>query len=244
MLRILIPAYNEAKNLPQVVPMIAQMLGKTSYEIVVVNDGSGDATQQVAETLAEQFPLIVIRHTQNKGVAQAFRTGILHIIKNSHDDDIAVIMEGDGTSSPELLPQMIDRIKAGADIVIASRYQAGGAYERFPLKRLILSRGANLIFRLFFPIPGVRDYSIFYRAYRVSSLKKMVAHYGDNFITVQTFFANIELLLHLKRFVHTIEEVPLVYDYGKKQGKSGMKIGKNLRSYLSFIAHHAFRPLD
>jgi dolichol-phosphate mannosyltransferase len=177
----------------------------------------------------------------NRGVAEAFRTGITYVAKEAADDDVVVIMEGDGTSSPELLPTMAEKIRGGADIVIASRYQHGGIYKDFPIKRYILSQGANIVFRLLFPMRGVRDYSIFYRAYRARCLKKALARHGQDFITVQTFFANIEILFRLRPFVKRVEEVPLVYDYGKKQGKSGMKIGKNLRSYILFIAKHGFR---
>jgi dolichol-phosphate mannosyltransferase len=241
MMRIIIPAYNEAKNVPAVVQEISQALGQMPYEIILVNDGSTDTTAAIAEELKLRFPIVVLSHPSNRGVAEVFRTGLTHTVEKSQAEDIIVIMEGDGTSDPQLLPELAQRIQDGADLVIASRYQPGGAYKHFPLKRLLLSRGANLVFRLLFPIKNVKDYSIFYRAYRAQCLKLAMAHYHQQFITVQTFFANIEILFHLQPFVKRIEEVPLVYDYGKKQGKSSMKIGKNLRSYLLFIAHHVFK---
>ncbi len=241
MIYLLIPAYNEAKNLPHVVGEIAAVLTSRPYEIVIVNDGSSDATAQLVPPLAARYPLRLLTHPHNQGVAASFRTGINDVAPRAQPTDAVIIMEGDGTSTATLLPTLADKIAAGADVVIASRYQPGGAYRRFPLKRLVLSRGANFVFRWLFPIPHVRDYSIFYRAYRAKTLQAALATYGDRFITVETFFANIEILLHLIPFAPNIEEIPLVYDYGKKQGKSGMKIGKNLRSYLSFIAAHALR---
>jgi dolichol-phosphate mannosyltransferase len=244
MIRIIIPAYNEGKNLAAVVQGIARVLQDQSYEIIIVNDGSADDTRNVAEALAASFPVTVLNHSVNRGVAEAFRTGITQAASSAESSDEVVIMEGDGTSPPELLPTLAARIGAGADVVIASRYQPGGKYLKFPFKRLVLSRGANLLFRWFFPVPGVRDYSIFYRAYRAEVLQRALAHYGERFITVQTFFANIEILLHVVPFAQHMEEVPLVYDYGKKQGKSGMRIVKNLRSYLLFLFLHAFRSSD
>jgi len=241
MIRLIIPAYNEGKNLPTVVPDIARALGNEQYELVVVNDGSADNTLAVANELAQRYPVTVLDHGVNRGVAEAFRTGLTHVIKKADPSDVVIIMEGDGTSSVELLPRLIERIKEGADIVIASRYQRGGRYLHFPLKRLILSRGANIVFRLLFPIRGVRDYSIFYRAYRAGSLQQALARHGAEFIVVKTFFANIEILFKTRPYTKRIEEIPLVYDYGKKKGKSGMKIGKNLRSYMSFIARNVLR---
>lgn len=241
MIRIIIPAYNEEKNLPALLQDIAQVLQKEPYNITIINDGSKDKTLEVAHELSQQYPVTVLDHPVNRGVAEAFRTGITHVAGKAAPYDVVVIMEGDGTSSPNILPELAHRVAGGTDIVIASRYETGGRYQKFPLKRLILSKGANIVFQLLFPVKGVKDYSIFYRAYRAEVLQQALARYGEKFITVQTFFANIEILLNLRPFLRTVEEVPLVYDYGKKKGKSGMKIWKNLRSYLSFIAQHAFR---
>lgn len=240
-IRIIIPAYNEAKNLPALLQDIAQVLQKEPYDIAIINDGSKDNTLEVAQGLSKQYPVTVLHHPVNRGVAEAFRTGITHMADKAAPYDVVVIMEGDGTSSPKVLPELARRVALGADIVIASRYETGGRYQKFPLKRLILSKSANIVFQLLFPVKGVKDYSIFYRAYRAEVLQRALSHYGEKFITVQTFFANIEILLNLRPFIQKVEEVPLVYDYGKKQGKSGMKIWKNLRSYLSFITQHAFR---
>lgn len=235
---IIIPAYNEARNLRGVVEGIRENLKGFSHEIFIINDGSQDDTLLIAQHLAKQFPVRVLNHEINRGVAEAFRTGIKQAARFAAKDDVVIIMEGDGTSDPSLLPNMARRIATGADIVIASRYQPGGKYKDFPLKRLLLSQGANIVFRIFFPTPGVRDYSIFYRAYRASILQQALKKYGEKFITVQTFFANIEILFHLKPFMKITEEIPLVYDYSKKQSKSGMKIWKNFKSYLVFVTKH------
>jgi hypothetical protein len=59
-------------------------------------------------------------------------------------------------------------------------------------------------------------------------------------ITADTFFSNCEVLLKLRPFLKKVDEVPMLYDYSQKRGKSGMKIGKNLRSYLKFILRALF----
>ncbi|MDP3685931.1 MAG: glycosyltransferase [bacterium] len=241
MMRIMIPAYNEAENLPALVDAIAKVLVAEPYRIYAINDGSADDTGAVLETLAQEHPLTVRTHQVNRGVAATFRTGFAVVLADAEDNDVVILMEGDGTSTPALLPKLRARIRNGADVVIASRYQSGGGYKRFPLKRLVLSRGANVIFRLLFPIPNVQDYTIFYRAYRVPPLRAAVHAYGERFIESTTFLANAEILLKLRPYLRHVEEVPLEYDYGKKRGKTGMKIWKNLRSYLVFIAQRGFR---
>lgn len=239
MIHIIIPAYNEAANLSAVVAGIHAVLRDEQFAITIVNDGSRDRTAAVADGLSRAYGVTVLHHAANRGVNEAFRTGITHVAGKAAPDDVIVIMEGDGTSSPELLPELAQRVSQGADIVIASRYQPGGHYRKFPVKRLILSRGANLVFQLLFPFQGVKDYSIFYRAYRARPLQAALTHYGQKFITFQTFFSNIEILFNLRPFIGRIEEIPFVYDYSRKQGQSSMKIWKNLRSYLFFIARHA-----
>ncbi|MBI3255368.1 MAG: glycosyltransferase family 2 protein [Candidatus Andersenbacteria bacterium] len=237
---IIIPAYNEGQNLPGVVHGIASTL-RDGYRVFIINDGSKDDTLQVVQALAKSYPVTLLDHVHNKGVAEAFRTGITAVIATAKKEDVVVIMEGDGTSDVKLLPEMVASIRAGADVVIASRYCGSGQYRNFPIKRLLLSKVANAVFRLLFPVVGVRDYSIFYRAYQAGVLQAAMRAHGEKFITVQTFFANIEILLNLRPWLSRVEEVALVYDYGQKKGKSGMKIWKNVRSYILFIVTHAFR---
>lgn len=241
MIRIIVPCYNEAANLPSLVAALRETLQNEPYRLYAVNDGSKDTTATVLADLARTHPITVLTHEVNKGVAAVFRTGFTAAVHDAVDHDVIALMEGDQTSPPALLPEMIRRIRNSADVVIASRYRPGGGYKHFPLKRLILSKGANVVFRVFFPIPGATDYSIFYRAYRVPPLRAAMEKYGDQFIASTTFLANAEILVKLKPFIHRVEEVPLFYDYGLKHGKSGMKVWKNLKSYLVFVGQNALQ---
>lgn len=241
MTRVILPAYNEAANLPTLVVDLAAVLTSEPFRLYAVNDGSSDHTAAVLAELATRYPLTTHTHAVNQGVAAVFRRGFQLALDGAADTDIIVLMEGDGTSPPTLLPAMLSAIRAGADVVIASRYRRGGGYTRFPWKRLLLSRSANATFRLLFPIRGVTDYSIFYRAYRVPPLRALIAATGDRFIEATTFLANAEILIKLRPYLRRVAEVPLRYDYGLKRGESGMKVWKNVKSYLSFIAKHAGR---
>ncbi|MEK7499871.1 MAG: glycosyltransferase, partial [Patescibacteria group bacterium] len=172
MIWIIIPAYNEAQNLPTVMQGIAAALHGLPYKAFIVNDGSHDETLAVANQLAQNFPIEVLDHKVNRGVAQVFRTGIIRAASIADENDAIIIMEGDGTSDPRLLPKMTHIIAQGTDVVIASRYVKGGRYQGFPFKRMVLSKAANSIFQIFFPVQNVLDYSIFYRAYRAECLQK------------------------------------------------------------------------
>jgi len=243
MIRLILPCYNEAENLPSVLAQITEALKETPYTIYAVEDGSTDATKSVLENLSRQYPIRVLLHSLNRGVAASFRTGFTAAVREAVDHEVIALLEGDDTSTAIFLPEMIRRVQDGADMVIASRYRPGGGYRRFPLRRLLLSRGANMVFRLFFPIPGVTDYTIFYRAYRVPPLRACMTDFGEHFIESTGFLANAEILVKLRPYLRRVEEVPFLYDYGHKRGRSGMKIWKNLTSYLTFVARHARRRI-
>ena len=244
MIYFTLPVYNEEKNIKKVIDSLRPAMSGTDYKIIAVNDGSSDGSLKALRRLSGKR-LAIETYKINMNVGAVFTTAIASVLSESNTDDIMVIMESDQTSSINLVPRLIKEIEVGKqDIVIASRYQRGGRYQKFPLRRLILSKGANHVFQLLFPVTGVRDYSIFYRAYRVQPLQDALKHYGAKFITAQTFFANIDILLNLRPFVSRIEEVPFVYNYSQKKSQSSMKILANLWSYVVFMVRYAFRHRD
>ncbi|MBI4347567.1 MAG: glycosyltransferase [Elusimicrobia bacterium] len=235
MVRVIVPAYNEAANLPAVCERVQAALAGRAYRLFVVDDGSKDDTAAVAGRLAAAHPVAVVTHPVNRGIAAVFLSGIRAALEGAGDDEPVVIMEGDGTSDAALLPALLSALEGEADIAIASRYLPGGEHRRFPLKRLLLSHGANTLLRTLIRLPGVSDYTIFYRAYRARVLKRGLEADGERLTSVGGFACNAELLLRVSRFCRKTAEVPFVYDYGLKRGKSGMKIGNNLLSYAKLF---------
>lgn len=235
MIRILIPVYNEENNISRCVLGIHKVLKKHPHRFYLINDGSKDGSLYLLNKLSKRLPIQVLNHKINKGVAEAFKTGLNKINQDGKTGDIVAITEGDGTSTPELLVEMIKQNKSGIDIVIASRYKGKGCYVNFPPKRLLLSRSANLIMRLFFPYPQVKDYTIFYRTYKMELIKKIIKAYKHNLIKTKFFAANAELLIKCMKLKPKIAEVPYIYDYGKKKGSSGLKIIKNILQYFKLI---------
>jgi len=231
------PAYDERENLIRILPQIGGFLKSKGidYKILIIDDGSTDSTKNIPESLDNKLPIQIISHEKNKGIGRVFKTGFSQINTLSGEEDVLIILEADGTSDYTLIPEMISRISEGADIVIASRHKRGGGYKKFPLKRYLLSVLGNNIMTLFFKKGEVRDYTIFYRGYRASLIRKGLAVYGDKLITSDTFFANAELLINLSKLTENIAEVPLVYNYGVKRGSSKMPVFKTLLDYIKFI---------
>ncbi|MBX7246730.1 MAG: glycosyltransferase family 2 protein [Candidatus Sumerlaeaceae bacterium] len=235
-----LPAYNESANLEPLIIAAEQVFATNNYpfDIVVVNDGSSDNTLDVLKHLAESRPhLHIENHPQNRGLGAAIKTSIVAALALAPaDDDIIVNMDADNTHDPKYIPSMADKIwKGGYDCVIASRYQAGSEEVGVPFFRLMLSRGARLLFQLFLRLPEVRDYTCGYRAYRASLLREAVSLHGDGLITRQGFACTDELLVRLSTISRKITEVPFVLRYDKKQGRSKLPLMKTVAETLKML---------
>lgn len=228
---VILLAYNEEKNIGNVVQEISHAL-PWEFKIVVVNDGSSDQTKEKVEALSRTCHTLVIDHETNRGVAEGFRTGLSYVAQQGGSGDIAVTMEADGTNDCATLPEIVKKIKEGFDIICASRYRAGGGYYQFPWLRQMYSIGANLLLSFCFPIQGVGDYTIFYRGYRVSAIQKALSHYGRTLITTKGFAVSGETLIKIHRLGMRVGEVPLKYNYGNKKSRSQMRILKTILEYF------------
>ena len=237
MLWLIFPAYNEKENLADLLPKLGEFLKGTidDYKILIINDGSTDSTETVPEGLARPLPIQVISHEKNRGIGEVFKTAFRSLDEMAKGGDLAIVLEADGTSDYTLIPAMVEKLRGGNDIVIASRYIKGGAYRNFPLKRHILSLGGNVLLRSISANKKVKDYTIFFRGYRVKLIKNALSAYRDKFITSKTFLANTEALINLTGLTNRIAEVPFVYAYDRKIGKSKMPVLKTLMEYLKFL---------
>lgn len=237
MIFILLPCYNEEAGLSKLLDRIdfAMKQNIFNYRVVVVDDGSTDRTSAIVASLKEKYPIDLLTHSPNRGLGEALKTGILHIMSKAELEDIAVIMDADNTHPPDLIGEMNRRIQNGADLVIASRYRKGSRVIGVPLYRRILSRGVGLLFQTFLPIPGVSDFSSGYRAYRVSLLKRVLQKYNGGFLSEKGFSCMIDVLLKLKPFEPVIKEVPIILEYNKKEGATKIKISKSVKSTLKLL---------
>jgi len=249
---VLLPAYRESENLP---PLLADLRetfatwpgasppptrdgagtkagAPPPWFLVVVDDGSGDATADSARSVGG-LPLTLLVHPENRGLGAAMRTGIEHVLAHGHDDDVLVTMDADHTHPPEGIPAMVARVRRGAGIVIASRYQPGAEIHGLVAWRRWLSHVASGVFRVLFPC--ARDYTCGYRAYRVGLLRWGQARYGPHFLNQRGFSVMVDLLLKLRRHAGRIEEVPLVLRYDRKRGQSKMKVARTSVTTLRLV---------
>lgn len=239
MVYFLLPVYNEEANILPLLAEIRRFMQGKPYTIVAVNDGSLDTSLELLTRVSGR-DLLIETYPLNMNVGAVFSTGLDCILRESgSNDDIAVIMEADQTSSIETIPALLRQIEqSGRDIVIASRYQKGGGYKNFPFTRSIFSFSANKIMRFFFPIAGVRDYTIFFRAYRVGILRKAAAYFGKfGLIQSKGFVANAELLVKLSLLTKRISEEPFIYNYAKKKGQSKISVVRTINEYFVLVMY-------
>jgi len=143
---LIIPTYNERDNIIPLVERIHHALSNYNYRILFVDDDSSDGTAELATGLSQKYPVNVIVRKDKRGLASAVVDGIKHVT-----GDIVGVMDADLQHPPEVIPDLLKEIEDGADIVIASRYVKGGAYQGLGLVRKIISKGAISLAHLLLP---------------------------------------------------------------------------------------------
>ncbi|GMR05425.1 MAG: glycosyltransferase [Thermodesulfobacteriota bacterium] len=236
----ILPAYNEESKIRELIESIGAVMDGTgsAYTVILVNDGSSDRTLDEAAALLGKLPLKIISHPVNMGVHEAFRSGFTAANAMAGPDDIIMTMDADGTHDVKLTPAMMEKIRQGCDIVIASRFRPGSKIVGVPAYRNFLSYAARFVVSLLFGVKGARDFTIFHRAYRASVIRAMMDHYGDRFIVSTGFTSNTEILLKAWSFYKgrlKICELSCELHYELKAGPSKMRVFQNAMEYFSMI---------
>jgi dolichol-phosphate mannosyltransferase len=237
---VVLPTFNEGTSLVSLLQELEEVLAAPSCHILVVDDGSTDTSLQTLRAL--NLPHVqIVTHDQNRGLGEAIRTGLtvaLQQCRNEHD--IIVIMDSDMTHTPYLIARMVNLVQEGNDVVIASRFRYGSRVKGLSPYRVFLSHAASWVFRLFLPIPGVKDYTCGYRAYRASLLKQSFAKYHDDFVSESGFSCMVDILLKLAPMDAIIVEVPLILRYERKVSASKMKIFQTIFASLKLLVRTRF----
>lgn len=246
MIAIVLPAYNEEDSISLLIEHIRKIVKKhlpQRVAIIVVDDGSADNTVTCVQALADS-DIILLRHPKNKGLGEAIKTGMLHAVNLSPEVDVVVTMDSDNTHNPGLLKRMIMAVEEGSDVVIASRYQPGARVVGVSYYRQLLSLGMSWMFRMLLPIPGVKDYSCGYRAYRAELLRSAFQKWDNQFISQSGFSCMVEILLKLKHLNAIMTEVPMILRYDYKKGESKMNVRKTILDTLMLAWRERFPRLN
>lgn len=242
---MVLPAYNESENLPALMETLEGVfarLARLGHEraYVIVDDGSKDATPEILRDHATRIPIEIITHHPNQGLGPTIRDGLKRASEMAADGDIILSMDADNTHPAGLMVRMVALILEGNDVVIASRYQPGARIVGLSGVRKLMSFGARLLFQAILPIPGVRDYTCGFRAYRATALKRAFRVYGDAFIEHRGFQCMADILLKLAPMKLVMNEVPMVLRYDWKLGESKMRVSSTVMNTIKLLIKRRF----
>ena len=225
-----IATYNEMENLPKLVGDVFRYAG--DVDILIVDDNSPDGTGQWCDAKAAEDPRVRCLHRPAKlGLGTATLAGMQYALQ--HGYRYLVNLDADFSHHPRYLPQILQRMEPDnqppCDVVVASRYVAGGGVEGWPLYRRWMSRAVNAYARWMLGI-RVRDCSGSYRCYRTAKLKEL------DFQTFRSRGYSIyeELLWALARQGAHIAETPIVF-VDRKYGQTKINAREACRA-LGVIA--------
>ena len=149
-LSLIIPTYNESKNVAKIVGQLTQLLNvylPGDYELILVDDDSPDLTWQVAQHLTAQYPqLRVMRRETEQGLSSAVIRGW-----QVSRGEILGVIDADLQHPPESLIQLLKHMQTGVDLAVASRHVDGGGVSDWSVVRRFLSRGAQVLGLLILP---------------------------------------------------------------------------------------------
>jgi dolichol-phosphate mannosyltransferase len=199
---VVVPTYNERENLR---PLAQRLLNlPVPVDLLVVDDNSPDGTGQIADELAAKHPNIHVLHrTVKDGLGRAYIAGFQWALK--HDYEFVFELDGDFSHNPDDIPAFLKAAEF-ADLVLGSRYSNGIRVVNWPMKRLMLSRGAGYYVRLITGMPFT-DPTGGYKCFRRRALQALdleaVRSNGYSF--------QIELTHKLWRQGMNVVEVPIIF---------------------------------
>lgn len=230
-----VPAFNEAENLPRLFTDLEARpdLLPSGSRIIIVDDGSHDATPDIVEDYEGPLPLELVRLGRNQGPGAAFRAGFAAALERCDGEALVVTLEADTTSDLDALPTMLERAATGAELVLASVH-GGGEMVNVSALRRFLSAGAGVAVRYALRLDA-QTVSSFFRVYRSSVLERALCDYGDRLIQEHGFACKAEILSKLARLGARIEEVPVRLDGSRRKGESKMPLLATLLGYWRLV---------
>jgi len=214
---VVIPTYNEAENLPLIVPRVLEQ--SPELEVLVVDDDSPDGTGKLADELARESGRVHVLHRAEKqGLGPAYRAGIAEALELGADQ--VVQMDADFSHPPETLKTMLAEIESH-DVVLGSRYLNGITVVNWPIERILLSYYGNWYVRKLTGLP-VTDTTGGFRCVRRGLLERI----GFERIRADGYAFQIEMNYRFVKHGARIKEIPFFFlDRTRGTSKLSLRIG-------------------
>ena len=201
---IAIPAFNEEENIGRVL----KRLNNVGYQNILVIDGlSNDGTLKVA---AENGAKIVLQDGKGKGQA------VRQVLSNSYlESDALVLMDADGSMSPEEVPRYVEALHNGADVVKGSRFMEGGGSDDITTMRIIGNKVMTSAVNLFYS-SHYTDLCYGFVAFNNKAIRMLAPQLESNNFEIET-----EMFIKAKKLGLKVVEVPS-WEYKRENGKSNL----------------------
>jgi len=212
---VVVPTYNERENLESLVERVLAL--GPSYHLLVVDDNSPDGTGELADRMAAQEPRVTVRHRSGKlGLGTAYIEGFRQAL--AEGAELVAQMDADGSHDPGYLAQLVEAAE-DADVVVGSRYLTGVNAVNWGIKRVLLSKLANLYVSALTRMP-VRDATAGFVVYRRQALEAI------RFETVRSrgYAFQIEMKYRAQAAGLRLKERSIIF-FGREAG--GSKLDRN-----------------
>lgn len=208
---VVVPSYNEAENIVRLVTELRR--AQAEVNLILVDDGSPDGTASLARDLSEG-DIEVIEREGKQGLASAYTVGFQRALERGAQRIIQ--MDADLSHDPKDVPRLV---AGGGDLVLGSRYVAGGGTRNWPLQRRALSRFGSLWSRVWLGLPH-RDLTGGFKAWTRSALEEALSRP----VSSEGYAFQVEMTWRVHCAGYSIEEVPIVFTE-REDGVSKMSRG-------------------
>ena len=235
-----LPTYNEEENIENIIELITQEghnQSKSVFSILVVDDNSSDQTQDIVKRVIDSANNVYLISGQKKGLGDAYKRGFVFAI-DSLEADVIFQMDADGQHDTALIPQFLNAIEEGRDVVIGSRYVAGGSLPDFSMFRLLISKIGNLLVRYIGGAIHIKDCTSGYRAIKTSYLKDL--NFG--YLSTRGYSFQSSLICDLAWRGADILEIPIAFT-SRKGGDSKLSLRDQIEFLLN-IPKLGFRNME
>ena len=230
---VIIPTYDEASNIPQLLPQVLNQDG--CIDVLVVDDGSPDGTGQIADRMARENGRIHVLHREKKlGLGTAYLAGFAWALAREYD--FIFEMDADFSHDPKHLPEFLEAIK-DADLVLGSRYLDGRVtVVNWPMGRLLLSYGANIYARV---VTGLKlcDATGGFKCFR----RRVLEAIDLERVRSNGYSFQIEMSLRAVKKGFNIKEIPIVF-VDRSDGSSKMS-GRIVREAIWMVWRLRFQAI-
>jgi dolichol-phosphate mannosyltransferase len=219
---LILPTYNEAENVEQIVRAAGEVLTGASpdgHRVLIVDDGSPDGTGAIADRLSRECGWVEVLHRSSKnGIGPAYLAGFRHALDRGAG--FVMEMDSDFSHDPADLARLLDAVHGGADLALGSRYVPGGGVSDWGLLRRLVSEGGSAYARVVLGLP-IRDLTGGFKCFRREVLEAI--HFDG--VRSRGYAFQVELTYRATRAGFRVVEVPIVFrDRQRGQSKMSWRI--------------------